>query len=377
MSEHPAARKSSGCAAADARLSSEPMPSRFSADGAEPLHLHPDRFFDPEPGVRRAARELYEGVRSLPLVCPHGHVDPRLLADDEPFPEPAALIIIPDHYVFRMLYSRGVPMERLGVPTVDGASVETDPTRIWRTFAAHWHLFRGTPTGAWLDQELHDVFGVRVRLSASTASYVYDQVAERLRSPEFRPRALFDRFNIEILTTTDAAADTLEHHAAIRGSGWGGRVVPCFRPDAVFRIAASGWSEAIGALSAASSVSVHDYASFVSALEERRAFFRAHGATSTDHAVLEPYTARLPDEEAERLFQLARAGRGHGGGPAPLRGAHADGDGADVGGGRDGHAAPRRRAARPQPPGRVPPLRARQGRRHPVPPSTRATCARC
>jgi glucuronate isomerase len=285
------------------------MPSRVSLDGAEPLHLHEDRFFDPEPSVRRVARELYASVRHLPLVCPHGHVDARILAQDEHFPEPAALIIVPDHYIFRMLYSRGVPMEALGVPTVDGTPVETDPRRIWQTFAEHWHLFRGTPTGAWLDQELHDVFGVRVRLSASTARYVYDQVAERLEAPEFRPRALFDRFNIEVLTTTDGAADTLEHHAAIRESGWDGRVVPCFRPDAVFRIATSGWTEAIDALSRASGIAVDGYAAFTWALEARREFFRRLGATSTDHAVVEPYTARLPDEEAERLFQLARAGR--------------------------------------------------------------------
>jgi len=288
---------------------SEPMPPRFSPDGAEPLHLHPDRFFSPEPGVRRLARELYEGVRGLPLVCPHGHVDARILAEDAPFPEPAALIIVPDHYIFRMLYSRGVPMESLGVPTVDGSPVEADPRRIWQTFAEHWHLFRGTPTGAWLDQELHDVFGVRVRLSAATAQYVYDAIAERLRSPEFRPRALFERFNIEVLTTTDGAADSLEHHAAIAASGWGGRVLPAFRPDAVFRIAAAGWEGAIADLARASGVAVDTYAGFVRAIEARRAFFRAMGATSTDHGVLEPYTARLPDDEAERLFALARAGR--------------------------------------------------------------------
>jgi len=285
------------------------MPTRFSTDGAEPLHLHDDRFFDPEPSVRRVARELYASVRDLPLVCPHGHVDARILAEDEHFPEPAALIIVPDHYVFRMLYSRGVPMESLGVPTADGTPVETDPRRIWQTFAAHWHLFRGTPTGAWLDQELHDVFGVRVRLSAATARHVYDQVAERLESPEFRPRALFERFNIEVLTTTDAAADSLEHHAALRECGWGGRVVPCFRPDAVFRIAAVDWPEALADLARAHGGPIDGYAAFVAALEGRRAFFRRLGATSTDHAVLEPYTARLPDAEAERLFQLARAGR--------------------------------------------------------------------
>jgi glucuronate isomerase len=279
-----------------------------SSRGADALVLHEDRFFDPDPGVRRIARALYEETRGLPLVCPHGHVDPALLASDEPFPEPTALILIPDHYIFRMLYSQGVPMEAMGVPTRDGTPVETDPRKIWQTFADHWHLFRGTPTGAWLDHELHDVFGVRTRLNGRTGLRIYDEIAERLRSPEFRPRALFERFNIEVLTTTDAAADSLQHHQAIRDSGWGGRVVPAFRPDAVFRIAAPAWNGEIGALARAAGMEIDGYTSFITALEERRAFFKRMGATSTDHAVLEPYTERLADDEAERLFDRARRG---------------------------------------------------------------------
>ncbi|HEX8694805.1 MAG TPA: glucuronate isomerase [Longimicrobium sp.] len=291
------------------------MPTNAAARRADALPLpgdalvlHPDRFFDPDPAVRRVARELYEETRDLPLVCPHGHVDPRLLAEDAPFPEPTALIVVPDHYIFRMLYSRGVPMEALGIPTTDGAPVETDPRRIWQLFADHYHLFRGTPTGAWLDHELHEVFGVRTRLNGETGRRVYDEIAERLASPEFRPRALFERFNIEVLTTTDAATDTLAHHRAIRESGWGGRVVPCFRPDALFRIAAPGWSDAIGELERVSGLGVDCYAGFLRAVEERREYFRGLGATSTDHAVVEPYTERLPDEEAERLFCRARTG---------------------------------------------------------------------
>lgn len=276
---------------------------------AEPLVLHEDRFLDPDPGVRRIARAIYEGTRGLPLVCPHGHVDPALLATDAPFPEPTALLLIPDHYIFRMLYSQGVPMEAMGVPTRDGTAVESDPRKIWQLFAEHYHLFRGTPTGAWLDMELHDVFGVRTRLNGATALRVYDEIAERLQSPEFRPRALFERFNIEVLTTTDAAADPLAHHQAIRDSGWGGRVVPTFRPDAVFRIAQPGWKAEIEALERVSESSIDGYAAFVAVLEARRAFFRSLGATSTDHAVVEPYTERLPDAEADRLFQRARAGQ--------------------------------------------------------------------
>ncbi|HEX6373415.1 MAG TPA: glucuronate isomerase [Longimicrobium sp.] len=282
--------------------------ARRSAPSEEALVLHEDRFFDPDPAVRSIARALYDETRGLPLICPHGHVDPALLATDAPFPEPTALLIVPDHYIFRMLYSRGVPMESMGVPTRDGSPVETDPRKIWQTFADHWYLFRGTPTGAWLDHELYDLFGVRVRLNGRTAQRVYDQVAERLRSPEFRPRALFDRFNIEVLATTDAAADPLHHHRAIRESGWGGRVIPTFRPDGVLRIAGPGWAEEIGALAAAAGRPVQSYAQLIAALEDRRAFFRSLGATATDHAVLEPYTERLADDEAEALFARAKNG---------------------------------------------------------------------
>ncbi len=270
--------------------------------------LHPDRFFDPDPSVRRVARELYAETRDLPLVCPHGHVDPRLLADDAAFPEPTALIITPDHYIFRMLYSRGVSLESLGVPSRDGTAVSGDARAIWQLFGDHYHLFRGTPTAAWLEYELVELFGVREKLTGGTAQGIYDQIAERLATPEFRPRALFERFNIEVLTTTDAATDTLEHHEAIRRSGWGGRVVPCFRPDAAFRIALPTWRGEIDRLSELSGEDVGDYAAFVRALEDRRAFFRSMGATSTDHAVVEPYTERLDAAEVGGLFRRALAG---------------------------------------------------------------------
>jgi len=284
------------------------VPAPFVAGPADALVLHEDRYFDAEPGVRRIARAIYEGTRELPVVAPHGHVDPATLAENRPFPEPAALLVTPDHYVVRMLYSRGVPMEALGVATRDGTPAETDPRVAWQHFADHYHLFRATPTGAWLDYELYHLFGVRTRLSGQTAQRVYDQVLERLRSPEFLPRALYDRFNIEVLTTTDAASDTLEHHRAIRDSGWSGVVLPCFRPDATFRIGRPDWPAAIDALGRATGMPVVDYAGFVRALEDRRAFFRSLGATSTDHGVVEPYTERLPEEEAERLFQRGRHG---------------------------------------------------------------------
>ena len=273
-----------------------------------PLVLHADRFFDSDPEIRRAARALYEETRDLPLICPHGHVDPAILANDTPFPEPSSLIVVPDHYIVRMLYSRGVPMESLGIPTRDGTSVENDPRRIWQAFGDHAHLFHGTPTGVWLDHELHEVFGVKVRLDADSAQHVYDQIAERLASPEFRPRRLFERFNIEVLATTDAATDSLEHHRAIRASGWRGRVIPTFRPDAVFRIAAPEWASELECLGQVAGDPIANYASFIGALEKRRATFKSLGATATDHAVVEPFASRLSEQDASAIFVRALRG---------------------------------------------------------------------
>lgn len=266
------------------------------------MTLHADRFFDPDPAIRRAAREIYQETSQLPLVCPHGHVDPRLLATNEPFPEPTALLVQPDHYILRMLYSRGVPLEHVGVPTRDATPVENDPRRIWSTFAGHYYLFRGTPSGAWLDQELAEVFDIRTGLDADSANAIYDEIAEKLQSPEFRPRELFDRFRIEALVTTDAATDSLEHHRAIRESSWSGRVLPCFRPDALFQIASPSWCDALTMLGAVTQTAISDYDTFIRAIETRRRFFKSMGATATDHAVVEPYTARLASDEAAAVF---------------------------------------------------------------------------
>ncbi|MEP6835093.1 MAG: glucuronate isomerase [Gemmatimonas sp.] len=270
--------------------------------------LSPDRFFDPDPSVRRFARRIYEQTSSLPLICPHGHVDPALLATNEPFPEPTALLITPDHYIFRMLYSQGISMESLGIPTIDGSPVEQNPRTIWQRFASHYHLFLGTPTGCWMEHELVEVFGVNTPITESTAMRVYDELAEKLTSPEFRPRALFDRFNIEALATTDAATDTLQHHQAIRTSGWNGTVVPTFRPDALFRIANPKWRAELTRLESQTGRSVNSMSALINAIEMRRAFFVSLGATATDHAVVEPYTQRLSDADANVLFERALQG---------------------------------------------------------------------
>lgn len=261
---------------------------------------HPDRYFDPDPATRGIARQLYEKVARLPLVCPHGHVDPRMLADDLPFPNPAALFVVPDHYLFRMLYSQGVPLEDLGVPRLDGGPVETDPRKIWQRLADKFSLFRGTPSGCWLQDELEGVFGIEEKFNAASAMSIYDRISEKLATPEFRPRALFNRFRIEVLCTTDAATDSLEHHRKIRGSGWKARVLPTFRPDAAVNILAPAWAGEIAKLGGITS-----FKQYIAALESRRAFFKSMGAVCTDHAVVQPYTEELPASEAESIFARA------------------------------------------------------------------------
>ena len=207
-----------------------------------------------------------------------------------------------------MLYSRGVSLDTLGIPHRDGSSSPTDAREVWKIFADHWYLFRGTPTGVWLEHEMYELFGVRKKLDASTAMEIYDQIEARLSTSEFLPRNLFDRFNIEVLATTDSATDTLSEHKALRDIGWNGRVIPTFRPDAVYRIASAEWKSEIESLSSMVRFDVGSYSDFIRALEDRRSFFRAAGATATDHAVLEPYTERLSDAEAGRLFAAALRG---------------------------------------------------------------------
>ncbi len=269
--------------------------------------LATDRYFDPT--NRDIAVGLYETVRDLPLICPHGHVDPAMFsAPHHDYGTPVDLLIIPDHYIFRMLYSQGIPLDELGIRPQDGDSVEKDHRKIWQTFADHWYLFRGTPTGIWLRDELAEVFGVTAKLCPENAQEVYDQITDKLSQPNYQPRALYERFNIEVLATTDPATSTLSHHQAIRDSGWSGCIVPNFRPDAVVNLDTEGWINHIHALSEVSGIEVHDYRTFVAALEQRREFFKHLGATATDHAAQTAYTEHLSDQDANAIFQLALKG---------------------------------------------------------------------
>jgi glucuronate isomerase len=264
------------------------------------ISLDPDRYLSSDSAARDVARELYQSVAALPLICPHGHVDPRLFSDPAAtFGTPADLFIIPDHYVTRMLYSQGIPFESL---------LEGDHRKIWKLFCENFHLFRGTPSGIWLTHELSEVFGVDEKPSASNADRLFDAVSDKLSSPEFTPRKLFKRFNIEVICTTDAATDSLEHHQAIRRSGWNGRILPTFRPDGVVNLDAPNWKANFNKLSEASNINIVDYASFIHALEQRRAFFMSMGATATDHAALTPATVELTPAEADSIFQRALKG---------------------------------------------------------------------
>ncbi|HEY4357529.1 MAG TPA: glucuronate isomerase [Acidobacteriaceae bacterium] len=274
--------------------------------------LNTNRLFPADSAARDVAARLYETVRDLPIISPHGHTDPQWFADNKPFPNPSALFIQPDHYVFRMLYSQGISMESLGVPQVDGKQ-SADPREVWRIFARHYYLFRGTPTRLWLDYAFQELFGFTERLSAANADEYYDEIDRRLHTPEFLPRALFDRFRLEVLATTDAAFDTLEHHKAIRASGWNGRVVPTFRPDAVVDAEYLGFRENLEKLGQASGEDVSTWKGYLNALRNRRAYFKANGATATDHGHLTAQTADLSPSDASALYERIYSGKaGHG-----------------------------------------------------------------
>ena len=270
--------------------------------------LDAKRLFPAEATARAVAVKLYETVRNLPIISPHGHTDPRWFAENKPFPNPAALFIQPDHYIFRMLYSQGIPLESLGIPQEDGKQ-SADPREVWRIFARNYYLFRGTPTRLWMDFALENVFGLTERLSAANADEFYEAIEKKLQTPEFLPRALFERFNIEVLATTDAAVDSLEFHQAIKASGWKGRVVPTFRPDAVVDAEFLGFQENLKKLGEVSGEDVSNWKGYLAAQRSRRAFFKKNGAKATDHGHLTALTADLPLQEAERLYERIFTGR--------------------------------------------------------------------
>lgn len=276
------------------------------------VNPHPDQLFPAESRTRAIAREIFSTTRGLPLICPHGHVDPALLAADDPLPDPVSLLVSPDHYLTRMFHSQGIDPARLGVPDADGA-VTVQPREAWRTFCAHWYLFRGTPSRGWLEQALREVFDIADPIGPDTADAIYDRLAEKLATPEFRPRELFKRFGIEVLATTDSPLSDLAHHAVLAADGFAGTVIPTFRPDDVADPDRAGWAGAVAALGAMTGEDTTTYAGYLAALRRRREAFRAAGATATDHGHPTAATADLPESEAGALFGRLLAGRGESG----------------------------------------------------------------
>ena len=292
------------------------------------LQLDPDRALPFPAEQRSVAREIYAETKDLPLICMHGHVEPEVLADDTPFADPAQLLIVPDHYVFRMLASQGIEPARLGVPRLDGGPVETDSRKIWRTFCENWKLFRGTPSRYWLEHELVEVFGVDLVPSAETADAIYDRIAECVADPGFRPRALLDRFNIEVISTTDSATSDLQHHAKLAADGLGERVLPTFRPDAVAYLDRPTWRDDIAELAKVSGVDTASYDGFLDALRSRRAAFVEAGARATDHGhLLADTTPMEVDGGPLAVLPRPRRGGGERGRGLRVRGEHAVPDG--------------------------------------------------
>jgi glucuronate isomerase len=271
------------------------------------MALHPDRLFPIEPAAREIARRLYDEVAGLPIVSPHGHTDPSWYAEDAPFPDPATLFVKPDHYVTRMLYSQGIRLEALGITRRDGGEVETDGRRMWRLFAENFHLFAGTPSRLWFEHSLETVFGIVDRLGPRNADALYDRISDALQTPELRPRALYRKFNIEVIATTDGALDDLAAHDAIRASDWGGRVVPTYRPDAVVNPDAPGFAGNVRELVEMTGNTL-DWKGYLAAHRARRAYFRERGATATDHGHPTARTADLSQGAAALLFERVLSG---------------------------------------------------------------------
>ena len=275
---------------------------------ARPLKLDPDRLFPADPATRSIARALYAEIAGLPIVSPHGHTDPAWFATDAAWQNATELLLAPDHYLFRMLYSQGVDLAALGVPDRNGAPA-TDPRAAWHVFAGHYHLFRGTPSRIWCDHVFAEIFGIDVALEAATADHYFDAIGDALATPAFRPRALFDRFGIELLATTEGADDDLRHHAAIGRSGWQGRVVTTYRPDSVIDVEHEGFATALDRFAGLTGEDVQSWRGYLAAHRKRRADFRAMGATATDHGFATAQTANLSPAEAEALFGRIIGGR--------------------------------------------------------------------
>jgi glucuronate isomerase len=272
------------------------------------LTLHPDRLFPSDPTVRAIAQRLYREIAGLPIVSPHGHTDPKWFAENANFDNATSLLLLPDHYVFRMLYSQGIKLESLGIRRKDGVAVESDYRKIFQTFASHYHLFRGTPSRMWLDHVFSEVFGLTEALTSATADAYYDSINAQLIKPEFKPRTLLDRFNIELLATTEGALNSLKYHGALKGTGYDKKVITTFRPDDVVDADRADFAANVQKLGELTGQDTQSWDGYLQALRIRRQFFRDHGATATDHGHPTAKTADLSKAEAAALFALCLTG---------------------------------------------------------------------
>ncbi len=274
---------------------------------SQPLRLHPDRFFSPDNAGRDLSRRLYQSVADLPIISPHGHTDPSWFSENRNFSNATECLVVPDHYILRMLYSQGIPLEALGVAPKGEVST-TDPRKSWSIFAENFNLFLGTPSHIWLNHVFSEVFGLTAKLTAETADLYYDAITDALHTDAYKPRAILDKFNVAFLATTEGALDTLPHHGKLQAEGLGRRIVTTFRPDDVLDASRADFVSNVEKLGELTGEATSSWAGYLNALRARRAFFRKHGATATDHGHPTPKTANLEQSEARALFELCLFG---------------------------------------------------------------------
>lgn len=261
-----------------------------------------DRLFSPIDAERKIARDLYEAVRDMPIISPHGHTDPSWFSENKNFTNATELFLAPDHYVFRMLYSQGIDLDDLCVSSRNGKP-NTDPRKAWQTFAKNFYLMRGTASHIWLNHVFAEVFGFDIILDENSADYYYDTINEALAQDDFKPRALFERFNIEVLSTTESPIDDLAHHKAILGSYWKGRVISAYRPDNVVDAEHENFYNDLPIFGELLGENLGDFKSYLRAHQNRRAYFKSTGVTSSDHGHPTAQTADLSGAQADALYQ--------------------------------------------------------------------------
>ncbi|BAF55402.1 MAG: glucuronate isomerase [Corynebacterium glutamicum] len=270
---------------------------------------HPDRLLPADPGTRDIARRLLAHVEDLPIISPHGHLEASMFVKDEAFPDPTSLLISPDHYLTRMMHSAGVDLADLRVGGHEGKSAR----EAWRIFMSHWDLYAGTATGYWVEQEFEHVFGINAeRLNVGTpehADAIFDELTDILAKPDFRPRALAEQFNLEVLATTDDPLDDLADHKALADDPtFSPRVLPTFRPDAYTKMYNAGWAEKTTKLIDTAGDGKAGWEGYLQAMRNRRQYFINHGATSADHGLHDTDTTPLSHEDAQKILDKGLAG---------------------------------------------------------------------